>query len=125
MKLCIENLSGALSKNTRIVGGQFSNIQECPYIASLRLYSTNQLICAGTIISIRHIITAAHCVFDLRNDFSDLRAYAGSTTLSGIHRASYFIREINIHPHFQGLLVPHENKQNDIAILTVSTIIMH
>jgi secreted trypsin-like serine protease len=115
-----ENITGVFGKNARIIGGHLTDIHEFPHVVSLRFYSSDLFLCAGSIVSNKHVLTAGHCVHDLQ-DFSDLRVYGGSTTLSGIHRTSYFIIKIDVHPDFQGLLVARNNQQNDIAVVTVST----
>lgn len=46
----------------RIVGGTLIPISEARYIASLRY--KNSHVCGGTVVSKRHVVTAAHCVFN-------------------------------------------------------------
>lgn len=43
----------------RIVGGHKVEIQNYPHQVSLRLYGSHY--CGGSIITIRHVLTAAHC----------------------------------------------------------------
>lgn len=43
----------------RIVGGQDADIEDHPYQVSLQQYGAH--ICGGSIISPRHVLTAAHC----------------------------------------------------------------
>jgi len=44
---------------SRIVGGERSNIQEYPWIAAITAFGT--IFCGGALIDDRHILTAAHC----------------------------------------------------------------
>lgn len=46
--------------DSRIVGGRIINISQAPYQVSIR-DSAGYTFCGGSIISTRHILTAAHC----------------------------------------------------------------
>ena len=55
----------------RIVGGKVSERNEWPWIVSLKIKSSNgDFTCAGTIISATHVLTAAHCIYDVRYVYS-------------------------------------------------------
>ncbi|KAF7990680.1 hypothetical protein HCN44_000485 [Aphidius gifuensis] len=57
---------------SKIVGGVNSQPGSVPYIVSLTVSKTNQHICGGSLISLRHVLTAAHCFADV-NDVESLR----------------------------------------------------
>lgn len=45
----------------KVVGGKQTTTQEYPMIAAIIQPDIKQLFCGGTIISSKHIVTAAHC----------------------------------------------------------------
>jgi secreted trypsin-like serine protease len=109
-----------LSKNLRIVGGEETDIQEFPYLVTLRLYDSNSLKCAGTIISDQNILTAAHCLYKKDEFLPKLRIYAGTSVLCGKCRSIYHINAIFSHPDFEGKFTGKNNYHNDIAVIKVS-----
>lgn len=46
----------------RIVGGRNVTIEQYPYQVALRIVSTLSLLCGGSIVTQRKVVTAAHCV---------------------------------------------------------------
>ncbi|KAG7211725.1 hypothetical protein KM043_010971 [Ampulex compressa] len=51
---------GQRNEESRIVGGQTTNVNEFPWMA--RLSYLNKFYCGGSLINDRYVITAAHCV---------------------------------------------------------------
>ncbi|EZA52935.1 hypothetical protein DMN91_000954 [Ooceraea biroi] len=51
---------GLRNEESRIVGGQTTNMNEFPWMA--RLSYLNKFYCGGTLINDRYVLTAAHCV---------------------------------------------------------------
>ena len=70
----------ATSEQLRIVGGKRALIEKYPYQVSIRRirHSRSQHFCGGAIISNRHILTAAHCVNELRKKDRQFAVYTGS-----------------------------------------------
>ncbi|KAG6449237.1 trypsin CFT-1-like [Manduca sexta] len=52
--------------DSRIVGGSPVSIEQYPFIVQV-LYNS-QLLCGGSLVTTRHVLTAAHCVFDERGN---------------------------------------------------------
>nr|BAI53115.1 unnamed protein product [Triatoma dimidiata] len=52
----------ANKEDERIVGGEEAKKNEYPMIAELSVYGESHM-CGGTIITKRHVVTAAHCAF--------------------------------------------------------------
>uniref|UniRef100_A0A1I8Q4U7 Peptidase S1 domain-containing protein n=1 Tax=Stomoxys calcitrans TaxID=35570 RepID=A0A1I8Q4U7_STOCA len=98
----------AKKKAARIVGGNANFVRNFPYIA--QLYRNGNFICAGTVISQRHILTAAHCVMN-DNVPSALTVVAGAGRLGDAgtsSRVSKIIRPRNF---------SLQNMENDAAVL--------
>ncbi|XP_072946556.1 phenoloxidase-activating enzyme-like [Epargyreus clarus] len=49
-----------VSRSRKIVGGEDAEIEEYPWLALLE-YEPNEFKCGGSLISTRHVLTAAHC----------------------------------------------------------------
>jgi secreted trypsin-like serine protease len=103
------------------LGGANVHIRQIPYQVSLRYQSNNKLIGGGAIISERHILTAAHCLYN--KQISDIRVYSGSNTIAG-NRLGISIQYAHIHPGYTGKIRSDETYINDIAVASVSDFIM-
>ncbi|XP_041969294.1 serine protease 7-like [Aricia agestis] len=58
------SICGQVKNDDRIIGGQLAGIDEFPWLAQLKFVSRHKeyVGCAGSLITDRHILTAAHCV---------------------------------------------------------------
>jgi secreted trypsin-like serine protease len=100
------NVTGANSKYIRIIGGEESNIEQFPYIVAIKRIDTNAIVCAGAIISNKHIITAGHCIFQKERYFSVLRVYASVTDLRDANGSVYNIDRFFVHSDQQiGIMI--------------------
>lgn len=58
-----------MDASDRIVGGSEATEGSVPYMAALRVgFLTKWLICGGSIITNRHVLTAAHCIDAVHSD---------------------------------------------------------
>lgn len=117
------SFSSSQSISPKIIGGRDAEINEFPYMVSIR--RTDQIdfhICGGAIISERTVLTAAHCMFD---QFGNVLSKPISfTVFSNVTKISadfpytidswHLATNITVHPDFNG-----ETFQNDIAIIEV------
>lgn len=102
----------------RIVGGVNANINEFPYQVSLRTIADNHHFCGGSIISDRHILTAAHCVFgSIRPPYRNVRVYAGSSSSKSVNGSAHLVKRIDVHPKYTGR--SESSMRNDVAVITV------
>lgn len=97
------------------MNGQGVSILDFPYQASLRF--SNRHLCGGSIISERHILTAAHCVrHDQTPPYTGLSVVTGTSyVLTGgtVHE----IANITVH---EGLKCTETRCVNDIAVIKVT-----
>lgn len=64
-------------RQTKIVGGQETLINEYPSMAAIVSRSTRELYCGATIISRYHVLTAAHCINSGGRNASNLLLLVG------------------------------------------------
>ncbi|XP_075163211.1 ovochymase-like [Haematobia irritans] len=109
---------GLINQTTpKIVGGDESQIGAWPWMALLGYdpYSVRPFKCGGTLISNRHVITAAHCI---RRDLSFVRLgeFDLSTESETTHKDINIIKHAK-HPDFG------KNQRSDLAILLLETVV--
>ncbi|KAE8621377.1 hypothetical protein XENTR_v10004802 [Xenopus tropicalis] len=98
----------------RIVGGTYANLGIWPWQVSVR-YNTG-LLCGGSIISPKWIVTAAHCVYGPYSSAPGWKVFAGTLTLPSYYDPSgYSVERIITHPGFYSVTY-----NNDIALMKLS-----
>lgn len=97
-----------------ICGGRNARPNEFKYMAQIVHKDSKTLICGGTVISERHVLTAAHCVYTQKESW--LLVVLGSIFLKGEGRDEYDVEKIKIRKYFAYDSSVHKN---DIAILIV------
>ncbi|XP_050322935.1 venom serine protease [Bactrocera neohumeralis] len=103
---------------TRITNGQEATKHEYPSMVALRdIGSSQQIFCGGSIVSNRHIMTAAHCI-NVQPDARRIIAYVGDHDLSSntesIFAVQHRIQQIIIHPNYASTA---NGVVNDLALL--------
>lgn len=96
----------------RIVGGEATTIDKFPYQISLQFLDKH--ICGGSLISLKHVVTAGHCILKASDPiYYDI--LAGSTTHTGDgHAQLRDVERLVIHPEYNSGAT-----KNDIAIIFV------
>ncbi|XP_020299071.1 chymotrypsin-2-like [Pseudomyrmex gracilis] len=100
---------------TQIVGGTDAEIGKYPYMVSLR--NNNKHFCGGSIINVRYILTAAHCLtgFKTNADVADMTVHAGTNFLNQSGDV-YNAEAVIIHEKFNIVLI-----RNDIGLVRLKT----
>lgn len=109
-------------KTARIVGGTFTTANEfVPHVGLIEFMPTRaEMVCGGTIISQKHVVSAAHCSAAVLN-LSNLRIFAGyqdftrSPSTDTPWSSQYAVAGWRNHPSFN----PNTGA-NDIAIVYVA-----
>lgn len=111
---CNQNASCGCSINpanlTRIVGGEPASRRSWSWTVWI---DANNALCAGSIISLSWIITAAHCLFNLK--LETITVFAGSDTLNSIEQ-SRRARRVLIHPNYV-----QNSGEYDIALIQLES----
>ncbi|XP_073993361.1 venom serine protease-like isoform X2 [Rhodnius prolixus] len=102
----------------RIVGGEEAKKNEYPMIASL-VYLGTSFFCGGTIVTQRHVVTAAHCdlrLLEYAKDVDSMGVYVGVNKVKGeeaFKDGQYLkMKEFRLHPEYRA-----DIKSNDIAVI--------
>lgn len=103
-----------LNDSGRIINGKTAFPNSWPWLVSIRQSKNSNLyhICAGSLISAQHVLTAAHCVSDFRNNTFAVVIGINKLSESITLENTYLIIRYVIHPGFQPTTL-----KNDIAIL--------
>ncbi|XP_051173896.1 trypsin-1-like [Leptopilina boulardi] len=96
--------------NERIVNGYNIDIKDAPY--QIGIFNGYSFICGGTIISIKYIITAGHCLADIVNN-NNLIIQAGSSELK-IGGSFHIAINVIIHEMYNESTMEH-----DIALIEI------
>ncbi|CAF0764475.1 unnamed protein product [Brachionus calyciflorus] len=101
----------------RIINGSKAEPFSWPWIVSISqvLEDTNKHVCAGTIISVDYILTAAHCLRE--RTFKKFLITAGLESLNDqkTKQNTYEIKKFIIHPEYN-----HSLYKNDIALIVLN-----
>uniref|UniRef100_A0A182N2U4 Peptidase S1 domain-containing protein n=1 Tax=Anopheles dirus TaxID=7168 RepID=A0A182N2U4_9DIPT len=110
-------------KTPTIVGGYPTQTNEFPMMAAIVNTTSKALFCGSSIVTDRHVLTAAHCLLDAKVDdvgvlVGDQNVKIGTDTpYSQVYRAGMF----HVHPSYDKLA-----KTNDIALVrTIVTIVFN
>ncbi|XP_058122981.1 trypsin 3A1-like [Anopheles ziemanni] len=93
----------------RVVNGTTVSIEDYPFLVRLRY--AGRFFCGASVITSKHALTAAHCLF-FEPDAADLELFGGSSDAS--NGTTFSVSSYSIHPQFK-----YENANNDAAIVTI------
>lgn len=98
----------------RVIGGGYTRINEYPW--QVALVYRNKFFCGGSLISDRHVLTAAHCVFgSFSRGISQLRVSIGDHDISTKNETEHIVGKVK-HVHWNLHYNPHSTV-HDIALM--------
>lgn len=102
---------------SRIVGGMDTGVNEFPMMAGIVDADERAVFCGSTIISVRYVLTAAHCMTN--RNYTRLGVLVGDHDISSGTDTNatmlYRVKKVIVHPNYA-----HDNF-NDVALLKTRT----
>ncbi|XP_075987158.1 trypsin CFT-1-like isoform X2 [Anticarsia gemmatalis] len=114
--ITMAELKPSSATEARIIGGSATTIQAYPYTVQVQYYL--RLICAGSLITRRHVLSAAHCFIDEYGHVASPTPFsirAGTTNL-GSGGAVHYVKGLAIHPSYGTPARDH-----DVAVMLLSS----
>ncbi|XP_044019324.1 soluble guanylate cyclase 89Db-like [Aphidius gifuensis] len=102
-----------VGRKTRIVGGEPTNIYEFPWMVGMTKQS--QFHCGGSLITRRHVLTAAHCLERFDSRYFELQLGDHKLTRRGQNAIRRRVKSWTTHENFN-----RGNLNNDIAIIELN-----
>lgn len=99
---------GVRGRENRIVGGKETAPNEFPWIVGLQ--RQGKLYCSATLITNKHLLTAAHCVDSF--DAHEIRVFLGGHNITSDYTELRRVRKIRSHENFDIFTF-----NNDIAVV--------
>ncbi|XP_051165115.1 venom serine protease 34-like isoform X2 [Leptopilina boulardi] len=112
-----QNCRCGWKKPMRIVGGENTGLHEFPMMAGIVDARLSQVYCGGTIISVKHILSAAHCV--MNRDPSNMGVLIGDYDIStgrDTNSTLFKVSQYVMHPSFRSNI---RNSPYDISVITI------
>lgn len=92
----------------RVVGGQVTTPNDQPWMAGL--WYQGKFYCGATVISRKHLLTAAHCTYTF--DHREIRVYLGGHDIAKDFTEIRRIKSVEEHEYYDGV-----SFNNDIALI--------
>jgi len=105
---------GIPNRSNRIVGGVETEVNEYPWQVALVSPNGRSPFCGGTLISDRHVMTAAHCTVGQAANPSGMRVLLGEHKTDDANQIKVEVASINDDPQYDT-----SNLRNDFSILTL------
>ncbi|XP_058809925.1 chymotrypsin-1-like [Phymastichus coffea] len=115
----VASVNGHVTEKERIVGGKLAEVGEFPYMVSLRM--RNNHFCGGALITKRHVLTAAHCIYPMTQrpmlkPYLHVVVGTNSVTWGG---KSYKVKNLSYYPEYYDQ-TEEPDFMYDIGIVTLA-----
>jgi len=104
------------SKTSKIVGGKPADKHEYPWMVALLLKSGKEPFCGGSLITVKHVLTAAHCIIGTARNLQVV-LYAHETLME-TDSYRYDVLEVENHKNYAGKV---HYLYYDYSILTIDS----
>ncbi|XP_012288816.1 trypsin-3 [Orussus abietinus] len=111
---CTNCVCGAPVRNRRVINGKPANRIDYPWVVILR--KNGYYKCTGSLLTPRHVITAAHCLVD--SYAQQFQVAAGRYNVPGYDASEkqYRVRALHVHEYYNS-----KNFDNDIGIMELES----
>ncbi|XP_068902198.1 venom serine protease Bi-VSP-like [Tenebrio molitor] len=112
--------TSALRDPTLIINGQDATLEDFPWQVALYRLKDKELLCGGSLLNARMILTAAHCITDSQGHLLPKEDYVGKNyrnfddSRDSSHKQTSSIHEIFVPEQYQGF---DQNYLADIALI--------
>jgi secreted trypsin-like serine protease len=110
---------GVVGKDVRIIGGENTSTSTYSYVAMFKYLVNNHVLCCGSIISYKHILTTANCLYYEASHFNHIRIYTGINEVVNNQGQENKIAHVYYHPRFTGEVKETGIRQHDVAVVLV------
>lgn len=114
LSVILQSSFAAFSYSPRINGGQETELEKVPFMASLRELRGSQYkhICGATIVHMRYVLTAAQCLHSQQADWFSIAV--GSNQKDDKSAENLGIKRIIVHEKYDAFVAPFKH---DIALI--------
>lgn len=109
------SVCGVRGRSNRIVGGMPAAPHEFPWLVGLS--RQGRMYCGASMISSRHVLTAAHCVNGL--EANEIKVYLGGHNITSDYTEIRRVKTIHEHENFDVI-----SFNNDIAVLELDKAVL-
>jgi hypothetical protein len=113
--IVVAHSAAAQQIKPRIIDG--TRVSESDFPSVARLSVSGSLLCTGTLVGSRHILTAAHCFFDGRNR----RAVGDSDVVARLNGQEISSQKVTIHPTYRPRSSACVEGETDAALVELTS----
>ncbi|RVE48354.1 hypothetical protein evm_007014 [Chilo suppressalis] len=112
--LAAPQIDATAGKSVRIIGGNSTTIEKFPY--AVQVNENNRLICGGSLVSQRCVLSAAHCFVSRDKLTPNVRLYSARVGSAALNTGGSVHQLVTIVIHDQ---YNYNTEENDIAVMVL------